>query len=386
MDDAGGHLRFPTIESARAAALLALPRPVWAYVEGGAEKGWTASANMSAFADWNLFPSIPATAAMPDLSSTVMGHRVELPLIFAPVGMLGLIGRGGERSAAAATKAAGGLFILSTAATTSLEDLAATHAAPRIFQLNPPRDRSLATSLVDRARDAGYDDLWITVDNPTHGYRPGDLEHGLRFPMSWTTRLSLALSRPRWAAAMAGSRPGLANFEGLNLGFADILDQIVSPCGWDDLEWLRDRWRGNLAVKGLLRPSDVDRAAQLGFDAVILSNQGGRHFDSGVTPLSVLPAAVEAAANRLEIILDGGIRSGADVIKAICLGATACSTARPFCYGLAAAGAAGVRSIFDLFRAEMLRTMRFMGCRSIADLGLDRLQRHSRFGQARRGG
>ncbi|MBO9379871.1 alpha-hydroxy-acid oxidizing protein [Sphingomonas histidinilytica] len=372
-----GSGRWADLESARRAAFRALPPPIRAYLDSGAEREATLAANRAAFDRWGLFPSVAERPdATPSLRRRLLGIDLALPLVFGPAGMLGLIGNGGDLAAARACTDAGALFMLSTASNHSIESLARRAAAgPCLFQLSLPRDRALALRLIDRARDAGFAGLCVTVDNPVHGDRPAERRHGLRMPPSPWLVAKMAVARPRWAWRMARQRPRLANFAGEGLSMAQVVDQIVSPVGWDDLAWLRDRWTGPLAVKGLLRPDDIGRAAALGYQSVFLSNQGGRHFDSGIAPLDMLPDAIAHARGRLEIVVDGGFRSGADVIKAIALGATACSTVRPFCYGLAAAGEEGVRHVFALFRSEMLRTLHFMGCRSLDDLGAGKLRR-----------
>lgn len=371
----GGSKGWRDIAAVRTAARRALPPAILAYVDSGAERERTLAANQAAFDRWGLYPSIADNAAEPALRRRVLGHDLAIPLIFGPAGMLGLIGSGGEIAATKACADAGSLFMLSTAASHSIEAVARCGQGPRLFQISLPRDRALATRLLDRAKAAGYDGLCVTVDNPVHGHRAAERRHGLRIPPPPWLIARMALSRPRWAWRMARSRPGFANFADAGLSMADIVDQIVAPIVWDDLGWVRDRWNGRLAAKGLMRPDDVGRAAALGYEAVFLSNQGGRHFDCGISPLDILPEALAEARARLEIIVDGGIRSGVDIVKAIALGATACSTVRPFCYGLAAAGEEGIGHVFALFRSEMLRTLRFMGCRSLDDLGPDRLRR-----------
>jgi L-lactate dehydrogenase (cytochrome) len=316
-----------------------------------------------------------------DTSTTVLGQRLALPLLLAPTGLCGMATSRGEIPAAAAAVAAGVVFTASCMSSVTLEEIATEAAGDHWFQLYVWRDRALTRDLVERAAAAGYRALVVTVDTPVLGQRERDVRNGATIPPRITVRNAFdTLRRPRWLLAMArGPRVTFANVTG-GAGRAGLRPFALSPfvnglfdpaVTWRDLDWIRGLWRGPLVVKGVLGPGDARLAAEHGASAVIVSNHGGRQLDGAPAALDALPAIADAAGDRLEIVLDGGVRRGADVAKAIALGARACMIGRPYLYGLAAAGGPGVTRAIEILAAELRRVMALLGRTRVADLGRD---------------
>jgi isopentenyl diphosphate isomerase/L-lactate dehydrogenase-like FMN-dependent dehydrogenase len=365
----------------RRRARQALPAMVWSYLEGGAEDEVTLGANRLAFSRWRLRQRVLTGTAEVDLATTVAGTRVAAPILLAPTGLTGLVHWTGEPAAARAAEAFGTRAIISTAASYTPEEVAAATRASHFFQLYPWQrpgsgHRSFAQSLLDRVEEAGFTTLVVTVDTPTYGNRERERRHGMGLPPVLTPgRIFDAARRPRWWLPMLRHRRvGLRILEDDDtfaavMRSANLHRQLLRPdLRWSDLEWLRGRWSGQLFVKGILDATDAATAVSLGADGVVVSNHGGRQLDGLPASLDALPPIVDRIGDHAEILLDGGIRRGSDIVKAICLGARAVLVGRPFLYGLAAAGQTGVEAVLRILSAEMERTMILMGAERVAVL------------------
>jgi L-lactate dehydrogenase (cytochrome) len=365
------------IEDYRKKAARALPEPVFAFVEGGSEDETSFRRNRDAFGKWALVPSALADVSRIDASCSVLGQAVAWPMIVAPTGMPGLLHPDGEIAIARAAAATGALYTLSTMATRSIEEVATAVPGPKAFQLYIFRDRGITRELVQRARAADYRALVLTVDIQVPSNRERDKRTGMTIPPRLTPATILAMARrPRWCLNNLLHPIKLANFAGdradPGMPLLSFIGQQFDPSvTWDDLEWLAAEWGGPLAVKGILNPADAQRCIASGASAVILSNHGGRQLDTAPSPMDVLEATLDRLGGNGEVIVDGGIRRGTDMLKALALGANACMAGRPGLYGLAAGGQAGVQHVFELLRAEVERDMALLGTPGIAAIGRD---------------
>jgi L-lactate dehydrogenase (cytochrome) len=377
--------RCHCIADLRRAAQRRLPRAVFDYADGGAEDEVTLTRNASAFDDYALLPRTLVDVSEVDLSTRVLDQPIDLPLILAPTGFTRLFHHRGEIAAARASRDAGTLYTLSSLSTTSIEELAAAVPAAHWFQLYVWRDRSVLKEFIERCRASGYAALCLTVDMPTLGQRERDLRNGMTIPPN----LSLAtivdtllhpcwlwkfLTTPRIRFANVRRRGGGTNADMTTL-WGYITDQFDAALTWDDLARMIEDWNGPFAIKGVLRPEEAARAVELGVRAVIVSNHGGRQLDHVPATLEVLPEIVAAVDGRAEVILDGGVRRGTDVVKALALGAQACMIGRPFLYGLGAGGELGAAHALELLRAEIRRAMMLVGCRSVRELDVSYVRR-----------
>jgi L-lactate dehydrogenase (cytochrome) len=367
------------IDRLRKLAARRLPRPIFDFLEGGADDEWTTARNQDA---WGRFPLTTRTlvdVGRIDTRTRVLGEELALPVLIAPTGANELFHPTAERAVARAAAEAGSLYALSTMSNTSLEDVATASNGPRAFQLYVFRDRSLVESLLERCRTAGYGALCLTVDTPLSGNRERDRANGMRIPPRWTVRNVLQFaSRPAWSYdALMRCEFGLANFSNIGGGAANspglALDyvnrQFDRTVGWQDAAWLVRLWDGPVAIKGILSPDDARRAVDIGASAIWISNHGGRQLDGVAAAIDCVAGVRAAVGNSAEIIVDGGVRRGTHVLKALALGADACAVGRPCLYGLAAAGQAGVAHSLRLLRDELERAMALAGCPTIADIG-----------------
>jgi isopentenyl diphosphate isomerase/L-lactate dehydrogenase-like FMN-dependent dehydrogenase len=346
-----------------------LPRAVFDFVDGGAEDERTLRRNEAAFGEIELLPRPLAGTAARDQRVTLFGKSLSLPVIVGPTGLAGLLWPDGELATARAASAAGTAYCLSHGSTCSIEDLAAAGSGPRWMQVFVYRDRGLTRSFAERAQAGGYDALVLTTDNQVLGNRERDLRNGFAIPPRFTPATTLGMAtRVRWLWRMRRRRDlTFANYVGaagscdigsLAARMASLLDPAAS---WADVAWLRGLWRGPLLLKGVLHPDEARRAAAEGVDGVIVSNHGGRQLDGAPASIDALPAVVDAVAGRVPVLLDGGVRRGGDVVKALALGAAACLIGRPHLWGLASAGEAGVAAVFEIFRREIDRVMALGG-------------------------
>jgi len=367
--------RCVTIEDLQHAAWRRWPKGVRGYVEGGADGEVSLARNRAAYQGLGLVPSTLRDVTDVDLRTSILGGESALPLALAPTGYNRMMHIDGERGVARAARDAGIPYTLSTMATTRLEDLAGEVGGDLWFQLYVWRDRGLVRDLVDRAKASGYRALMLTVDTPVTGLRVGDAHNGFTIPPQLSASTVLDMARhPLWCARLlAGAPITFANFapevgrspEGVMEFAARQFDPSVS---WGDLAWIRGLWQGPLLVKGMVSARDAARAAEVGVDAVVLSNHGGRQLDQVVAPLQVLPEVRERVGDQMEVLVDSGIRRGSDIALALALGADSVLVGRPYLYGLGAAGERGVAAAISMLGEELRRAMRLMGVTSVAQL------------------
>lgn len=366
--------RCHDVADLRRAARRRLPRPVFGYVDGGADDEVTLRANRAALLRWRLRPRVLRDVAEPDLRVSVLGADLAAPIGLAPTGFTRLVHQAGELAAARAAAARGLPYCLSTVGTTTIEDVAQTGLRDRWFQLYVLRDREIARELIERAAKAGYRALEVTVDAPVSGRRTRDLRNGLTMPPTLTPRALLEVAaRPGyWVSLLRGPALRYASFtppapeSGTTI--ADIISMFDASLTWDDVEEFRALWPGQLLLKGPLGPADAVRAVAAGVDGIHLSNHGGRQLDRCVPTIDLVRPVREAVGDQAAIVLDSGIRHGGDVAVAIARGADLCMVGRSYLYGLAAAGQPGVEHAIDLLVAQLRRTMQLLGVTTIAEL------------------
>jgi 4-hydroxymandelate oxidase len=333
-----------------AAARALLPPMVWAYVAGGSGDEVTLRANRAAFARWRLLPRVLRGWREVSTVTSVLGHEIALPVVVAPSGRHRLFHDDGERATARAARTAGTIYTMSTAATLPFEEIV-PEAGPWWFQLYIYRDRGVTRDLVERAAAAGASALVVTVDTPMRARR--EAEERSRFAMP-----------PGITTAHLAARSSTTDPSGVAAAANAVFDPALC---WDDLDWLASLAPLPLLLKGILHPGDGVRAVDFGARAVLVSNHGGRQLDSAVAALDALPAVVEAVAGRAEVLMDGGVRRGTDILKALALGARAALIGRPIHWGLAVGGEAGVRHVLELLRAELARDLMLCGLTSPHD-------------------
>lgn len=364
--------RAHTIADLRAIARRRTPRGPFDYTDGSADGELTVARARQAFGDVTFHPDVLRDVSHVDPSVHVLGAPSALPFGIAPTGFTRLMHTEGEIAGATAAQAAGIPFALSTMATTSIEDVAA--AAPHgrnWFQLYLWNDRERSMALVERARLAGFDTLLVTVDTPVAGNRLRDVRNGLTIPPTLTLRTLLdAAPRARWWFDFLTTEPlSFASLDRWPGTVAQLIDTMFDPSvTFDDLAWVREQWRGKLVVKGVQSVADARRCADVGADAVLLSNHGGRQLDRAPVPFHLLPDVVRDVGADLEVHLDTGITSGQDVVAALAHGARFAYVGRAYLYGLMAGGRPGVDRAIELLRSQLLRTMRLLGVRSLAEL------------------
>jgi len=374
-----GPPRVVNIEDLRRLAKRRLPRAVFDYIDGGADAEVTLRENSRAFDLVTLRPRCAVATPGSDLRTTVLGKTLELPFLLAPVGSSRLFYPRGEIVAAREAGAAGTVYVLSTLSGCRVEEVKAASAGPVWFQLYLVGGRDVALEAIRRARGAGCSALVVTIDTPVAGLRERDVRNGVkelasRRPFAMLPFAPQFLARPRWLLAFLADG-GLMSFPNVVLPgqgpmpYADVgaaLEQSVVT--WRDLRWIREAWGGPIVVKGVHTGDDARRAADEGADAVVVSNHGGRQLDGVAPTLRVLPEVIAAVNGRLEVLLDGGIRRGSDVVKALCLGARAVLVGRAYAYGLGAAGGPGVARAIEILRTDLVRTLKLLGCASLAQL------------------
>ncbi len=369
------------IEDLRRLAQRRLPRAVFDYLDGGAEAELTLAENCRVFRDVTFRPRSAVAVGNCNLKTHVLGHELALPAMLAPVGYSRLMHPEGEVAAARAAGEAGTGYILSTISAHKLENVKAASPGPVWYQLYLLGGRAAAEGSLERARRAGFSALVITVDTPVAGLRERDPRNGMSellgsSPFAKIPYLPNILAHPGWLTAflLDGGVPRLENVVLPGKGPMELLDVgaalAEATVTWEDLRWIRELWTGPIVVKGLLTGDDARRATDEGAAAVVVSNHGGRQLDSVSSTLRALPEVVAAVNGQIEVLMDGGVRRGSDIVKAICLGARAVLIGRAYAYGLAAAGHPGVARAIEILRSDVERTLRLLGCASIA--GLDR--------------
>jgi L-lactate dehydrogenase (cytochrome) len=389
-----GASKIHSYDDARRMARRSLPPPLFDYVDGGADGELTMGENERAFDRVAFKAKAAVYVREPSIETTVLGSPLSVPVLLSPCGLTQAMHPDGVLGAARAANAQGSIFTLSTFSGAPPEDLA-DEPGPRWFQVYAT-SRSMAEDLVVRAVDTKHDALVVTVDTPTSGKRERDLHHGIpggNFKLTPKTALRFApsmVSRPQWVMRMAATTiqslrtspmPGAGTeAEDKPARSAAALPSkdasrkrkermmIVSPYTWDDIAWFREQWRQPLVVKGILSADDARRAVDLGADAIVVSNHGGRQLDGVPSTLAVLPDVVAAVGDRTEVLVDSGIRRGNDVVKAIALGARAAMIGRPYLYALASAGQEGVEKLLKMFASDMRRALMLMGCPDLESL------------------
>lgn len=378
-------MRCRNIADFRAAARRRLPRPIFDYLDGGAEDEVSLRAAAEDIDRIRIVPRVLNDVSTIRRSVRLFGRPIAAPLMISPTGLSGLYHPQGECAVARAAAAAGLPYCLSTLGSTTIEAVAASTSAPKLLQLYIFRDRGITIELIERARAAGYDGLVVTLDTPVGGRRERDLRNGMTMPPRPTARSMLSFAmHPRWSlpALVQPQRFRFGNLQAAIGGDDDgpsvsafVNRQFDRSLGWMDLEWLVERWEGSVAVKGVLDPGDALRAIQAGADTIIVSNHGGRQLDGAASAISRIAAVADAVAGKAAIVCDGGIRRGVHIAKALALGATACSIGRPYLYGLAAGGERGVTEVLAAFIEELDRCMALMGIADVAGLNRSLLDR-----------
>ena len=371
--------RVINIDDLRRLAQRRLPAVVFAYIDGGAEDEVTLQENVRAFREVTFRPRQCVAVPACDLRTTVLGTSLALPFILAPVGFCRMFYPRGEVYAAREAGAAGTGYILSTFSGTRLEEVREGTRGPLWYQLYVPGGREVAEATIARAKAAGYTALVVTIDTPVAGMRERDFRHGVRHLLQGRFWASLPharqfITRPRWVMDFIadGAPRVFPNVELPDVGampcsdVGALLEQTIVT--WEDLRWMHDAWNGPIVVKGVHTGDDARRAIDAGASAVVVSNHGGRQLDGVPASLRSLPEVVAAVNGRVEVLMDGGIRRGGDIVKGLSLGARAVLIGRAYAYGLGAAGGPGVARAIEILRTDLVRTMRLLGCDAIAKL------------------
>jgi L-lactate dehydrogenase (cytochrome) len=373
--------RAATIGDLREIARRRVPRAVFDYTDGAAGAEISLRRSREAFERVEFHPRVLRDVSAVDPSTTLLGARAALPLVFAPTGFTRLMHTEGESAVGRVAERIGVPYALSTMGTTSVEALAgAASGARRWFQLYLWRDRDASAALVERARAAGYEALVLTVDTPVAGPRLRDVRNGFTIPPALSLRtMANAAVHPRWWVDLFTTPPlEFASLRSWGGTVADLVDRVFEPAAvLADVRTLRAGWPGALVVKGVLDADDARAVVDAGADAVVVSNHGGRQLDRAPTPLEQLPGIVHAVGDRAEVYVDGGIMDGADVVAAVAFGARACLVGRAYLYGLMAGGERGVQRAADILTREMTRTMQLLGVASVAELTPERVRLRS---------
>lgn len=370
--------RAASISDLRTRAQRRTPRAVFDYVDGAADDEISLARSRSTFRDLEFQPHVLRDVSCADTATTILGRDTAYPFGFAPTGFTRMMHHEGESAVAKVAERVGIPYALSTMGTTTPEDVAAAApGADRWFQLYVWRDRDVSYALAERARGSGFRTLILTVDLPVGGARLRDVRNGMTVPPSLTVRTALDGARhPNWWLNFLTTEPlSFASLPSLGGTVADSADRLFDPAlNFDDLVWLRDQWDGPIVVKGIQSVEDARRVIDLGANAVILSNHGGRQLDRSPTPLLLIQPVVDAIGSDAEVYVDGGIMNGGDIVAAIALGARAAFVGRAYLYGLMAGGQDGVQRAADILTADIERTMKLLGVRSLAELHPDQVR------------
>ncbi len=363
----------------REAARRRLPSPLFDFMEGGAEDEWTLTRNVAAYDRWCLLPRTLSDVAAIDTETTVLGHKIDWPVILAPTGMSRIFHPDGEMAIARAAAKAGTIYTLSTMSSFSMEEVGTATPAPKWFQVYCFRDRELTREFLARAKASGYTGLVVTVDVPVPANRERDRRSGMTIPPKLTlSSMTKFAQRPGWVFDYLTNKPPIlanvahrvtAGSDGAAVALPHyIASQFDPSITWKDIEWMVGEWDGPLIVKGILHPEDAKNAHASGAKAIIVSNHGGRQLDGASSSLDALPRIADAVGTDIELLLDGGVRRGTHVLKALALGAKACLIGRAYLYGLCAGGEAGVGRALTVLREEIARDMALTGARTIGEV------------------
>lgn len=354
-----------------------LPRMVFDYIDGGAEREWTLRENARAFEDVLFRPRSAVATPQCDLRTSVLGIPIDLPLILAPVGSSRMFYPRGEELAAEAAGDAGTIYTLSTLSGCRLEDVKAATSGPAWYQLYLVGGRDVAMKAIERAKAAGYKALVVTIDTPVAGMRERDARNGVKellaMNLSSVPHLGQMLVKPSWLAAFFGDG-GLMNFPNIVLadgpmGYADVGAALeASMTSWEDFKWIQDAWGGPIVAKGVHTADDARKAIDHGAAAIVVSNHGARQLDGVAPTVRVLPEVLQAVNGRIDVLLDGGVRRGSDIVKVLCMGARAVLIGRAYAYGLGAGGYDGVTRAIAILKSDVVRTMKLLGAAAIKDL------------------
>ena len=370
-------------EDFRKLAKKKLQSPIFHYIDGGADDEVTLNRNTNAFNDCDLVPNILASVGEPDLSTTVFGRKIDMPLFLSPTAMQSLYTPEGDKASARAAEKFGTMYSMSTMASFSIEEIANISSGPKLFQLYVHKDQSITDDLIDGCRRANFDGLCLTVDTLVAGNRERDHRTGFTTPPKLTLESLLSFAmRPEWVFKyLTNKKFELANIKhktdkGTNIAKSviDYINEQYDPAmNWKDAEYCIKRWNGPFALKGVMSVEDAKRAIDIGCTAIMISNHGGRQLDGSRSPFDQVKAISDAVGDKLEIILDGGIRRGTHVLKALAAGATACSFGKAFLFSLGAGGQNGVERLLDNMQKEIRRNMILMGCKNIKELDASKI-------------
>ena len=377
--------RCYSVEDLRFLAMRKLPSPLFHYMDGGSDDEISLRRNSSAFDDYAFLPRTLCDISTIDTSTTLLGKRIAVPFILSPTGMSRLFHHSAEPAVARAAAGAGTIYSLSTMATTRLEDIACATGGPKMFQVYLFKDKGLTAEFVQRCVAARYDALCLTIDTPLAGNRERDRVTGMEMPPRFTlgSLLSFA-SHPGWSLAyllnpdfeIKNVAHRVEAFEGKSISLIDYVNnQFDRTVGWDDVASLRALWPGPFVVKGVQSVADARRAVGAGASAIMISNHGGRQLDGTMAPVDLVPRIRNAVGDGVELIVDGGVRRGSHVLKALALGANACSLGRAYLYGLAAGGEAGVSRALSLLTEEISRNMALLGATRVSEISADLVER-----------
>ena len=370
-------------EDFRKLAKKKLPSPIFHYIDGGADDEITLNRNTSSFNDYDLIPNVLNDVSNVDISTTILGEKIDFPLFPAATAMHRLYHHEGERASAKATEKMGTIFGTSTMGTVSIEEIAKVNKGPKLFQLYIHKDRGLTDNLLERCKKAGFTSMCLTVDTVVAGNRERDRRTGFTTPPKLTlgSLLSFAL-HPVWTMNnLIHEKFKLANIvhmtqkgTSIDKSVIDYINEQFDPAmNWQDAEYCVKKWNGPFALKGVMSVEDAKKAIDIGCTAIMISNHGGRQLDGSRAPFDQLEEIVDAVGDKIEVILDGGVRRGTHVLKALCLGAKACSFGKGYLFALAAGGQKGVEKILENMKTEINRDMKLMGCKKISELNRSKL-------------
>ena len=360
-----------------------LPSPIFHYIDGGADDEKTLKRNTDSFDDCDLIPNILASVGKPDLSTTVFGKKIDMPIFLSPTAMQRLYHHDGDKASARAAEKFGTFYSMSTMANNSIEEIASISSGPKLFQLYVHKDNSITDDLIDRCRASSFDGMCLTVDTLVAGNREKDHRTGFTTPPKLTLQslMSFAL-HPQWVfnyfthGKFEMSNVKNKTDKGTNIAksvIEYINEQYDPAMSWQDAEYCVKKWNGPFALKGVMSVDDAKRAIDIGCTAIMISNHGGRQLDGSRSPFDQVNAIREAVGDKLEIILDGGVRRGTHVLKALAAGATACSFGKMFLFALSAGGQLGVEHLLQNMHDEINRNMVLMGCKSLKELDISKL-------------